>query len=155
MGDSKEETKQEPRTKRSVKKIKIKKSTKIEPTLTESKTTAKNSSTKEDRPHYEFGGPLGTLGCIIMLPLVIYFLYFYCTKQKCYTCQDLISELFEIKNFDYKSVFDQVTSIPIESAKLVTAFTYCVLWFLFLVILERTLPGDIALGVPLMVPSPP
>ena len=34
---------------------------------------------------YEFGGPLGALGVIVGLPLVIFLLYFLCNKDVCMT----------------------------------------------------------------------
>lgn len=75
---------------------------------------------------YEFGGPIGGVSIMVLLPLVVYFLYYSASSQykfKFWNISGLAGEL--------PTSFDQVFS---KEALLVV-----VIWFLFNVILERVL----------------
>ena len=59
---------------------------KLEPSVCETDLKAWQTRT-EPAAHseYEFGGPLGAVAIILFLPLVVYMLYFGCTKTDCVT----------------------------------------------------------------------
>ncbi len=92
--------------------------------------------------HYEFGGPIGALGVIIGLPVVIYGLYFLCNGERCLDFHNMSSPQFwsEFQSTLPSSLSDLVTS---EAAHMYLG------WMLFHVILERILPGETVEGVEL------
>ncbi len=96
---------------------------------------------KQDSSHheveYEFGGPLGALGVIVGLPVVIYALYFVCNADSC------VSNPF---TFDWKLAYDKIPCCHMELFSKEATFMYLG-WMAFHVILERVLPGEEALGV--------
>jgi len=84
---------------------------------------------------YEFGGPIGALGTMISLPLVIYGLFFLCQGGDCLSIYP-----FHIPSLpDFSAVEFWNTN----------AFLITLAWIAWLVILERLLPAPIAKGVTL------
>lgn len=98
-----------------------------------------SSSTSQKDNHkfeYEFGGPLGSLGVIFGLPIVIYLLFFLCNDNYCFN----FSTPFNILNF--------YNSIPNFSAFITNEAIFMYIgWMLFHIFLERTLPGESVEGV--------
>lgn len=94
---------------------------------------------KNSNIHYEFGGPIGALGVIVGLPVVIYLLYFACNKDVC------LENPFE---FDIPAFLD---SLPKNCFQLFSGPGTAIYlgWLLFNVLLERILPGETAEGVTL------
>mmetsp|Transcript_30161 Transcript_30161/g.39733 ORF Transcript_30161/g.39733 Transcript_30161/m.39733 type:complete len:486 (+) Transcript_30161:53-1510(+) len=89
-------------------------------------------------PEYEFGGPLGSLGVMVFLPLVIYMLYYLCGKDYCLNGLD-VGSLSEVP---FPKTLEQVQALFSLEALLVFLG-----WFGFQVLLDRTLPGEVAKGV--------
>jgi Delta14-sterol reductase len=92
--------------------------------------------------HYEFGGPIGALGVIVGLPVVIYGLYFLCNDQQCLSTGN---------PFDSDYWTQVASSLPSSLSGLVTgeAVAMYLGWMLFHVALERVLPGESVEGVAL------
>ena len=84
----------------------------------------------------EFGGPPGALSIMIALPLVIYGLFFFCTGQYCISPSNISQVLQHLP-----SSLDEVFSLK--------ALLVVVVWMLFLIVLERLLPGKIVDGMAL------
>lgn len=86
--------------------------------------------------HFEFGGPLGAIGIVFGLPLVVYMLYFLCNDTIC------------MKNpfaFDW----NQLMGINIGNIITIDAIYMYLTWMIFHIIMERCLPGDVVEGVAL------
>ena len=90
-----------------------------------------NISVSHHEVEYEFGGPLGALGVIVGLPVVIYALFFLCNKEQCITFRSTTVKSIELSWSDLLSK---------EAAYIYLG------WMLFHVILERLLPGEIVDG---------
>eukprot|EP00968_Pinguiococcus_pyrenoidosus_P028320 scaffold7766_cov277-Pinguiococcus_pyrenoidosus.AAC.4 len=84
---------------------------------------------------YEFGGPVGALGIIFGLPLVVYFLFFGCQENCALTPECATSVLNGLKDVG-----------GLLSARSVELTVY---WISLCVLLERVLPYEAALGAPL------
>lgn len=99
-----------------------------------------STTSKVSKPiHYEFGGPVGVIGVILGLPIVIYSLYFLCNKDICLTYDNLF-------DFDWLK-FKQQVNFTI-SGLFSTEGTFIYLgWLLFNVLLEKILPGEVVEGV--------
>jgi len=94
------------------------------------------SRTKSNPIEYEFGGPFGALSTMVSLPIVIYFLYFLCTGS---------DNCFSIFPFDFPS-FPDFSNIEFWNTN---AFLSCILWIVWLIVLQFILPGKIVKGVKL------
>lgn len=90
---------------------------------------------------YEFGGPLGTATIILIVPVLVYSLYFGCSDQN--GCPPLFTS---IKNLDvstlgnpnfWKSLWDT------------EAMLVYLAWYTFCVVSWAVLPGDWVEGLPL------
>ena len=84
--------------------------------------------------HFEFGGPIGALGIIFGLPLVILGLYFFCNKEIC---------MENPLNFNWNAFFSNLRSYKFITPEAVWMFLG---WIIFHVFLERVLPGESAYG---------
>ena len=104
--------------------------------------TRRKSITTAPKKHaeieYEFGGPIGALGVIVGLPLVIFLLYFLCNKDVC------LNNPFR---FAWGTWFTR--HLPHSISELYTneAMYMYVGWMIFHVLLERILPGETVEGV--------
>lgn len=96
------------------------------------------SSSKQEKIHYEFGGPVGTFFTILSLPIVIYGLYFLCNDQVC------LQNPFE---FDFQKWSRDYLPTSINQLFSWEATTIYLGWFAFHVLLERILPGETVEGV--------
>lgn len=87
--------------------------------------------------HYEFGGPIGAAAVVILLPYVIFALFFLCNQDTCVTFTNIF-------DYDWPSFLRQL----LHAQDYITAFGFTVFigWFLFQFFLERFLPGEIAEG---------
>ena len=86
---------------------------------------------------YEFGGPLGAGLVIIGLPYVIFALFFLCNQDTCL-------EFNHLSDFNWSKFITQLS----EAHSHLTSWSLQIFigWFLFQVLLERCLPGEIAEG---------
>lgn len=93
-----------------------------------------SESTK--KVEYEFGGPIGAFGTVVSLPFVIYGLFFLCN-----TSGDCLS----IYPFHIPALpdFSKVEFWNTQS------FLITISWIVWLIILERFLPGKTVKGVKL------
>jgi hypothetical protein len=83
---------------------------------------------------------------IVLLPAVIYALFFLCNKDYCLTTDKLLS-LSEEK-FDFDALKD---SLPAVEGLLSDSASHAVLgWMAFHSVLERVLPGEVAYGTQLV-----
>lgn len=85
---------------------------------------------------YEFGGPLGAAGIMVGLPLVVYGLYFSCASESCSTDASALARL-------------QEGLANVGALYSPAAMGLFLTWMLAQVLLDRTLPGETALGVAL------
>ena len=92
---------------------------------------------KHEEIEYEFGGPLGALGVIVGLPLVIFLLYFLCNKDVC---------LANPFRFDWSTWFFKQLPHSISELYSTEAMLMYVGWMIFHVLLERILPGETVEG---------
>eukprot|EP01063_Lacrimia_lanifica_P006315 TRINITY_DN13819_c0_g1_i2.p1 TRINITY_DN13819_c0_g1~~TRINITY_DN13819_c0_g1_i2.p1 ORF type:complete len:422 (+),score=188.71 TRINITY_DN13819_c0_g1_i2:45-1310(+) len=83
---------------------------------------------------YEFGGPFGAFMTMVSLPAVIVFLYVACGK-------DLV-----VRGVDVPAAFDASLVPSFDELWSWDAVAVCLLWFAFLVVLERVLPGEVVPG---------
>lgn len=91
--------------------------------------------------HYEFGGPIGALGVILGLPLVIYLLFLVCNKDVCLSVDNMFT-------FDWTLWYQQ--NVPSYSQFINREAVYIYVgWMLLHVLLERVLPGETVEGVEL------
>ena len=113
---------------------------------TRSQTRKSETPSKAPKPEafeYEFGGPIGALGVMLGLPTVIYALYFTCGEHAC-LAHPLVGSAAA------RDVVAKHTPAGGPSALFdTTATLVLVAWIGFQVALERMLPGEDALGVPL------
>jgi len=68
-------------------------------------TSTLKTAVPTEKIHYEFGGPIGTFFVIIGLPFVIYFLYFICNKDICYTTESSSSLSSSSSSFDWNALY--------------------------------------------------
>lgn len=87
---------------------------------------------------YEFGGPIGSFGIVLSLPFTVLFLFYSAGGGGCMTLLPPSWSEFALR-------------LPLDPWSLVSLDAVLVLigWLLFQVLLERTLPGEKAKGVPL------
>jgi Delta14-sterol reductase len=114
-------------------------------------SSASGADPSAGSPHYEFGGPIGALGIIFGLPLVIYLLYF--ASSNAYTMVTFSNlSAFDVNDFasklptkltDFDSNSDSNTTVWLTT----TSIYIFMSWLLLQVILERVLPGDRVVGV--------
>ena len=103
-------------------------------------TTASRDGKGRHHDHqYEFGGPLGATAVVICLPLVIFALFFLCNADTCLTFDNSFSA------FDWTLFMHQLLSIHTRLTPL--GLQIYLAWFLFQVLLERCLPGEVVHGV--------
>ena len=89
---------------------------------------------------YEFGGPIGALAVMFLLPVVIYGLFFLCNKDYCLTFENIL--LFDWNSFQQK--------LPDMNGLLNERASYMFVgWIAFHILLERILPGEVAYGTQL------
>ncbi|PIK61428.1 putative delta(14)-sterol reductase isoform X2 [Apostichopus japonicus] len=88
-------------------------------------------STVPKTKYYEFGGPIGVVLMMFLLPLVVYYLYFACNKGKCQF------DLYPTCEGDWKKYFD------------VEAFLLVIGWIVFQVLIYFIPVGRIVQGLPL------
>ena len=89
----------------------------------------------EKEIHYEFGGPIGALGVIVGLPVVIYALYFLCNDSVC---------MHNPLDFNWDSFAKQINFDTFFSTEGTVMYLG---WMAFSVLLERILPGESVDGV--------
>ena len=117
--------------------------TKLEPSVYETELKGWQTSTAPAaHSEYEFGGPLGAVAIIIFLPLVVYMLYFGCTKTDCVTKW---SDAYELP-FKLYAGLTGPNSPSLWSWK---AFLAVFLWIKLHFILYLVLPGATVPGVKL------
>eukprot|EP01031_Cornospumella_fuschlensis_P045032 gene45032-55086_t len=123
---------------RSITKVKLEPAS-PDPTNPQEPTRVQESSHKDvDKVHYEFGGPVGALGVIFGLPIVIYGLYFLCNDSVC---------LHNPLTFDWKG---WLASLPtVDKLFSWEATTIFLGWMGAHVLMERTLPGPSVEGTTL------
>jgi hypothetical protein len=95
-------------------------------------------------PVYEFGGPIGAVGIIVGLPLVIFALYHLACKERVL--------LWDVMAFDWKAAAAALPSTTSAFAKTFMTREAAIMFFGWLalqVVFERVLPGDVAEGVEL------
>jgi len=103
--------------------------------LQEDKEEEKEEDEKED--HFEFGGPAGAVATMISLPFVVLFLYYGASKEYKFSFTNLGGFVEIVRKKHLKDLFSS------------EAWTVCVRWFLFQVLLERLLFAEKAKGVEL------
>lgn len=86
---------------------------------------------------YEFGGPIGAGLVIVCLPYVIFALFFLCNQDTCL-------EFNHFSSFDWEQFLSQLSHA--HSRLTLWSLQIFMGWFLFQVLLERYLPGEIAEG---------
>ena len=93
--------------------------------------------TMTKKQHYEFGGPLGAGLVVVSLHYVIFALFFLCNQHTCLNFDSLFS-------FDWMRFFSELSQAHLQ----LTSWSLYVFigWFLFQVLLERCLPGEITEG---------
>ena len=117
--------------------------TKLEPSVYETELKGWQTSTAPAaHSEYEFGGPLGAVAIIIFLPLVVYMLYFGCTKTDCVTKW---SDAYELP----LKLYAGLTGPNSPSLWSWKAFLAVFLWIKLHFILYRVLPGATVPGVKL------
>jgi hypothetical protein len=89
---------------------------------------------KEEKIHYEFGGPIGAFGVILGTPFVMFMLFFLCNSEMC------LSNPF---SFDWAAALGQVKFDNFFSTE---ASIMYLGWLAFNVFLERILPGEMVEG---------
>jgi len=117
--------------------------TKLEPSVYETELKGWQTSTAPAaHSEYEFGGPLGAVAIIIFLPLVVYMLYFGCTKTDCVTKW---SDAYELP----LKLYAGLTGPNSPSLWSWKAFLAVFLWIKLHFILYLVLPGATVPGVKL------
>lgn len=96
-------------------------------------STSKETKIAHTHPEFEFGGPIGALGVIFGLPIVILALYFLCNEKMCINFSNISTQWSTV-----------VTSLPKSWESLFSreATIMYLGWMAFHVILERILPGQ-------------
>ena len=105
-----------------------------EDTGNKSAAQERGSHAHHEEIHYEFGGPIGALGVIVGLPVVIYMLYFLCNDQVC---------MRNPLSFDWTAFFAQIDLNNFFSREATIMYLG---WMAFSVVLERVLPGEYVEG---------
>lgn len=100
----------------------------------ESEKVNEKPQNKEQKIHYEFGGPVGAFGVILGTPFVMFMLYFLCNDQMC---------LRNPLSFDWAAF---ANSIKLENFFSKEATLIYLGWLAFSVLLERILPGELVEG---------
>lgn len=121
-----------------------------------SKSPAKSAPAQDaaahtgENTHFEFGGPIGACGIMISLPLVVLGLYYSCNKEVCLDFATL-SSAEALAAFWTK----MVAQLPSRWTDLLSteAVSMTLGWVALQVAFERVLPGEVALGTPLPVPT--
>ena len=116
---------------------------KLEPSVCETDLKAWQTRT-EPAAHseYEFGGPLGAVAIILFLPLVVYMLYFGCTKTDCVTKW---SDAYELP----LKLYAGLTGPKSPSLWSWKAFLAVIAWIKLHFLLYLVLPGATVPGVKL------
>jgi delta14-sterol reductase len=104
-------------------------------------------STNKKKPevHYEFNGPIGAVGIIVGLPLVIFGLYFGCNAQQVVPLNPFAPDFLAFKNPFAQLTSDEIFNLFINRESMVLFLS----WFFLHFILYFILPGEVAQGVPL------
>ncbi|CAM9130090.1 unnamed protein product [Hapterophycus canaliculatus] len=99
--------------------------------------SAASVGTTEKEAHFEFGGPIGASLITISLPFVVLGLCFVCGKDYC------------LQGLQFNTLAGAVEQLPSSWGDLFSpvAFTICLQWLLFQVLLDRVLPGKTVDGV--------
>ena len=95
-------------------------------------------------PVYEFGGPIGAVGIIVGLPLVIFALYHLACKERVLR--------WDVMAFDWKAATAALPSTASAFVKTFITREAAIMFFGWLalqVVFERVLPGETAEGVEL------
>lgn len=92
--------------------------------------------TKQEKIHYEFGGPIGAFFVVVSLPFVIWGLYLLCNDSVC---------LNNPLEFDWKAWLNNLP--PLTSFVTCEAFYMYFGWMAFHFLLEAILPGEVVEGV--------
>ena len=98
-----------------------------------SKSNGRKSAHAHDEHGFEFGGPVGALFIPALLIVTIYFLQAAANKD------------YKLTLSNFAQVFDEAKKLDVRLPKW-KPFAAVVAWFLFQVVLERVLPGDVAEG---------
>lgn len=91
---------------------------------------------KEQVVQYEFGGPIGAVGIIFGLPLVIYALFFLCNKNIC---------MNNPLKFNWSGFLNSIPSLS-DFFSFEAVYMYFA-WMVFHIACERFLPGETVEGV--------
>lgn len=117
----------------------IKKSQSVPTSNSELDKKEKIAHSKEAKVHFEFGGPIGAVGVIFGLPLVIYALFFLCKENIC------VENPLE---FDWKN-FLKTLPTSVEAVFSKEANVMYLGWMALHTVLSLVLPGETAEGVKL------
>ena len=96
------------------------------------------SKTHSNKIHYEFGGPIGAIGIVLGLPIVVFGLYFICNENSCLT---------NPYTYDFNQAYTWINSLITLDYKLALFMSFS--WIVFHLILELILPGEEVQGVKL------
>jgi delta14-sterol reductase len=90
---------------------------------------------------YEFGGPLGSAVIILIVPILVYSLYFGCSGQ--YGCP---SPLVSVKEFDASTLVNPNFWKSLWDTEAVLVY---LAWYTFCIVSWAVLPGDWVEGLPM------
>eukprot|EP01012_Entosiphon_sulcatum_P034276 TRINITY_DN4344_c0_g1_i1.p1 TRINITY_DN4344_c0_g1~~TRINITY_DN4344_c0_g1_i1.p1 ORF type:complete len:435 (-),score=53.89 TRINITY_DN4344_c0_g1_i1:382-1686(-) len=91
--------------------------------------------------HYEFGGPLGAVGVMVGLPVLVAVLYGACNSSHCVSFGKPLPEL--------KDIVDVVVAKVGNWKDLSLAMTVVTVWWSIMAVLSVVLPGETVQGLPL------
>ena len=105
--------------------------------MVQSSDGIRSSSSK---PSFEFGGPIGAMGIVICLPLVIYLLFFLCNDTHC------LRNPFDWHHiiFTFESMTEQLTNTSFFTLRGCMIY---ISWMAINVLLNYLLPGEVVEGV--------